>query len=66
MLEANDWKSNITDIITDLTPGAIISILFLIFVTFVGLFAPWLAPLDYVSILYNGCRVGISSSSIWW
>jgi len=53
ILEANDWKSNLTDIITDLTPGAIISILFLIFVTFVGLFAPWLAPFDQGEILTN-------------
>ena len=41
ILEKNDWKSYILEIIKDLTPGAFLSILFLMFVILVGLFAPW-------------------------
>lgn len=53
ILEKNDWKSYILEIIKDLTPGAFLSILFLIFVILVGLFAPWLTPFDQAEILTN-------------
>ena len=46
ILEKNDWKSYILEIIKDLTPDAFLSILFLIFVILVGLFAPWITPFD--------------------
>ena len=33
------WKSYILDLVSDLTPGAFISILFLVLVLLIGLFA---------------------------
>ena len=51
--ENHDWKSFLLDLVSDLTPGAFVSILFLIFVTLIGLFAPWLAPFDQGEILTN-------------
>jgi len=47
------WKSYILDLVSDLTPGAFVSILFLILVLLIGLFAPWLAPFDQGEILTN-------------
>jgi peptide/nickel transport system permease protein len=51
--ENHDWKSFLLDLVSDLTPGAFVSILFLIFVILIGLFAPWLAPFDQGEILTN-------------
>lgn len=51
--ENHDWKSFLLDLVCDLTPGAFVSILFLIFVILIGLFAPWLAPFDQGEILTN-------------
>ena len=51
--ENYDWKSFFLDLVSDLTPGAFVSILFLIFVILIGLFAPWLAPFDQGEILTN-------------
>lgn len=51
--ENHDWKSFLLDLVSDLTPGALVSILFLIFVILIGLFAPWLAPFDQGEILTN-------------
>lgn len=51
--ENHDWKSFLLDLVSDLTPGAFVSILFLIFVIMIGLFAPWLAPFDQGEILTN-------------
>ena len=42
---AYSWKSYILDLASDLTPGAFVSILFLVLVLLIGLFAPWLAHL---------------------
>ena len=52
-LKTHDWKSFLLDLVSDLTPGALVSILFLIFVILIGLFAPWLAPFDQGEILTN-------------
>jgi len=51
--ENHDWKSFLLDLVSDLTPGAFVSILFLILVILIGLFAPWLAPFDQGEILTN-------------
>ena len=51
--ENHDWKSFLLDLVSDLTPGAFVSILLLIFVTQIGLFAPWLATFDQGEILTN-------------
>ena len=51
--ENHDWKSFLLDLVSDLTPGVFVSILFLIFVILIGLFAPWLAPFDQGEILTN-------------
>ena len=51
--ENHDWKSFFLDLVSDLTPGAFVSILFLILVILIGLFAPWLAPFDQGEILTN-------------
>ena len=51
--ENHDWKSFLLDLVSDLTPGAFVSILFLILVILIGLFAPLLAPFDQGEILTN-------------
>lgn len=47
------WRANLRDAVSDLTPGVTVCILFLIFVAFVGLFAPLIAPFDEGEILTN-------------
>ncbi len=51
--EATGWRASLREAVSDLTPGVAICMLFLIFVAFIGLFAPWLAPYDEGKILTN-------------
>ncbi len=51
--EATGWRAALHEAISDLTPGAAICLLFLVFVGLVGLFAPWVAPYDEGKILTN-------------
>jgi len=62
--ENHDWKSFLLDLVSDLTPGAFVSILFLILVILIGLFAPWLAPFDQGEILTN-VSFEPPSSTLW-
>ncbi|MCP5087168.1 MAG: ABC transporter permease [Rhodobacteraceae bacterium] len=62
--EATGWRASLRDAISDLTPGAAICVLFLIFVAVVGLFASWIAPYDEGTILTNESFLP-ASSEMW-
>jgi peptide/nickel transport system permease protein len=46
-------RAELRDAISDLTPGVMLSVLFLFTVAFIGLFAPWIAPYSESAILTN-------------